>query len=129
MKLSSALDPNFKASLRKLLLATTPIAVAFKLKKICAKIDEEISTYYQVKNETLSKIVEIDEKGRYKLNEKDEVIFKSEEEKTNFIAEHAKLFDISFELPPKIKSQELGKSMDNTLNSLDIILLEDILEE
>ena len=125
MKLRTLTDPKFLEALSKMISADVPMQVAFKLKKIISKIDDESKNYEELRKRLLSDYGHKDSNGELVVNEHGHVEF-SEEFKEIFIKKHEELLDVEVSLP-KISIKDLGDSI--RLSTADLFLIEDILSE
>ena len=125
MKLARLTDARLHAVLRKLSAAPLPLRVAFKLKGISAKIDEEVKKFEAVRMEALEKAGKKDEAGKVVVKPDGNVDMDPDKLK-EFIAQLNELGATEVELPT-VKVDDLGDKVQLSVD--DLSLLDGILVE
>lgn len=96
MKLARIVDPKFQETLRKLNQERLSLKVAFKLKGISKKVDDELNKYNELRITVLEKFGDRDENGNLVLLEDGSVqLLKNTD---NFVKELNDLLNLEIEL-------------------------------
>jgi len=96
MKLARIVDPKFQETLRKLNQERLSLKVAFKLKGISKKVDDELNKYNELRITALEKFGDRDENGNLVLLEDGSVqLLKNTD---NFVKELNDLLNLEIEL-------------------------------
>lgn len=125
MKLARLTDARLHTVLRKLSAAPLPLRVAFKLKGISAKVDEEVKKFEAVRMEALEKAGKKDEAGKVVVKP-DGNVDMDPDKLQEFVAQLNELGQTEVELP-SLKVEDLGDKVQlsvDELNLLDGILAE-----
>lgn len=125
MKLARLTDARFHAALRKLSAQPVPLRVAFKLKGITAKIDEELKKFEACRQEALEKFGKKDESGKLVTKADNSVEFEPGQLQA-FASELNDLGQTDLEIPT-VSLSELGDRAELTVDEL--ILLDSIVVE
>jgi hypothetical protein len=107
MKLEMILDPSFKTGLAKLATADLPMNVAFMLDDAVASIEAELQKYEKVRQTALRKYGKMKEDGNFEIDNKGNVLFKTEKDSRAFMREHVELVNTEVQVQ-KIKRSDLG---------------------
>lgn len=124
MKLSNLIDPRFKQAVTKLNQQQLSLRVAFKLKGIINKVDEELKKYEEVRSGALAKYGKKNEDGTLVSDANGNVALEGEEAE-GFVKEINELLALDIELP-KLSLSELGDNL--TMSSEELFLLDFISE-
>jgi hypothetical protein len=119
MKLEQVIDANFSAAMSKLAANNLPIKTAFKLKKIVADLDEEISRYHETRKEYLGKYAERGEDGEILQNSQGGAVLTDENQEL-FLQELSELLQLEVEVET-VKVDELG---DISMTPLELVYLD-----
>ena len=125
MKLSRIIDGRFHMALARLSAQPVPLKIAFKLKGIVAKVNEEMKKYEEVRSAALQKLGTKGEDGKLVVNEQNNVQM-SEEAMKQFATELNELGSTDIELPT-VTLAELGDKTNLTAEdamSLDGVIVE-----
>ena len=125
MKLARLTDQRFHATLRKLSAAPMPLRIAFKLKGVIAKVDEELRKFEEVRTGALAKFGKKDADGKL-ITKPDNTVEFEDGMLQEFAAELNDLGQTDIDLPT-VKVAELGDKVELTvdeLNLLDGVLVE-----
>jgi hypothetical protein len=123
MKLARIVDPKFQAALRKLNQEQLPLKVAFKLKGISKRVEEELQKYNDLRVEALNKFGQKDSDGNLVLSENQVVQF-SDEAAQGFVKEMNELLNLEVALDT-ISINDLSDNIKMTVEEL--VYLEDLL--
>ena len=123
MKLGKLTDTRLHAALRKLGAQPVPLRVAFKLKGVTAKIDEELKKFEECRQSALEKFGNKDAEGKLALNADNTVSF-AEGKLQEFVAELNDLGQTDVELPT-VTLAEVGDKAELTVE--EVMLLDGIL--
>lgn len=125
MKLARIIDPRFHAALNKLIASKSlPIKVAFKLKGISKKVQEEFSKYEEVRKTALESLGDKNEDGTLKVDEQGNVQF-SGDALQQFAQQIGELVQEEIELPT-IKLDDLANA---EISFEDVEMLEGLVVE
>lgn len=125
MKLARLTDPRFHSALAKLSAQPVPLRVAFKLKGVSAKIQEESRKLEECRRVALDKFGKKDAEGELLTKPDGHVEFEPDQLKA-FAAELNDLGQTDIELPT-VKIDELGDKA--VLTADDLALLDGIIVE
>lgn len=125
MKLARLTDARLHAALRKLSSAQVPLRVAFKLKGLQAKVDEELKKFDTVRQEALEKFGKKDADGKVVVKPDGTVEFEGDSLK-EFAAQLNELGQTDIEVPT-IKVDEIGDKV--VLSADELMLLEGVVVE
>lgn len=125
MKLARLTDTRFHAALRKLATQPMPLRVAFKLKGIQAKVDEELKKFEECRTAALDKFGKKDAEGKLVLRPDNAVEFEPDQLQA-FAAELNDLGRMDLEIA-SVKLDDLGPKCELTVDELT--LLDDIIVE
>ncbi len=124
MKLARLIDPEFQKSLSSLSKQQLPLKVAYKLRNVLKKVEEEINIYEDLRKEALNRYGKKKEDGTLETNESNNVLFSSKEEMISFLKEIGELTSSEVEMP-SISVDELGENIK--LSAEDILNLDGFL--
>lgn len=110
MKLARLIDPEFQKALVALTKQQLPLKAAYKLRNVVKKVEQEFSTYEELRKGALDKYGKKKEDGSLETNEANNVIFSSKEEMISFIKELGDLTNEEVEIPT-ISVDELGEGV------------------
>jgi hypothetical protein len=125
MKLAKLTDARFHAALQKLNAQSLPLRVAFKLKSIQLRIDEELKKFEECRQSALNKFGKKDAEGKLILQEDNSVEFEPGQLQA-FAHELNDLGQIDIDLPT-VKLDDLGDKLELSINEL--VLLDGIIVE
>lgn len=125
MRISQLVDPRFKDALNKLVLEPLPLRVAFKLKGVIKKVDEEFAKYEECRREALKRFGKKKEDGSLELDDNGNVVFEDGSIQ-EFVKELGELVAVEVSLE-KVKISELGENIKITVDEL--MILDDLLTE
>jgi hypothetical protein len=125
MKLVRLTDSRLHSALQRLGAASVPLRVAFKLKGIQARVDEELKKFEQCRQEALAKLGKKDAEGNL-LTKSDGAVEFDPEQMQLFVKELNELGETEVNLP-SINISELGDKIEFTAN--DLFILDGILVE
>lgn len=125
MKLARLTDTRLHAALRKLSAAPLPLRVAFKLKGVQARIDEELKKFEECRQSALDKFGKKDENGKLVTKADNSVEFEPEQLQA-FAAELNDLGQTDVEIP-SVKLDDLGAKLELSVDEL--LLLDGIVVE
>jgi hypothetical protein len=124
MKLARLIDPEFQKSLSSLTKEKLPLKVAYKLRNVLKKVEEQLNIYEDIRKEALNKYGKKKEDGTLETNEANNVIFASKEDMMGFLTELGDLTNLDVEMPT-VAVDELGEAVQ--LSAEDIIHLDGFL--
>lgn len=125
MKLARLSDARLHAVLRKLSSAPLPLRIAFKLKGVQSKVDEELGKYEEVRKSALEKFGKKGEDGKVLIKPDGNVEF-DQDQLREFVAQMNELGQTEVEIPT-LKVDDLGDRVQlsvDELTQLDGILVE-----
>jgi hypothetical protein len=125
MKLARLSDARMHAVLRKLSAAPLPLRIAFKLKGVQSRVDEELGKYEEVRKSALEKFGKKGEDGKVIIKPDGNVELEQDQLK-EFVAQMNELGQTDVDIP-SLKMDELGDRVQlsvDELNLLDGILVE-----
>lgn len=125
MKLARLTDNRFHAALKKLSAQPLPLRVAFKLKGIAAKVDEELKKFEECRQSALDKYGSKDAEGKLVLKADNTVEFMPEQLQA-FAAELNDLGQTELDFPT-VKFAELGEKAE--LSADEVTVLDGLLVE
>ncbi len=125
MKLVRLTDVRLHTALQRLGAAPVPLRVAFKLKGIQARVDEELKKFEQCRQEALVKFGKKDAEGKLLTKTDGSVEFEPEQMQA-FVAELNELGETEVNIP-SLSISEIGDKVD--LSSNDLLALDDIIIE
>ena len=125
MKLARLTDARFHAALRKLSAQPMPLRVAFKLKGVTAKVDEELKKFEACRQDALEKFGKKNETGKLLTKDDGSVEFEPEQLQA-FVAELNDLGRMDLEIPT-VSLTDLGDKTELTVD--DLVLLDGIIVE
>lgn len=125
MKLARLTDARFHAALAKLSAQPVPLRVAFKLKGVSAKVQEELKKFEECRQTALDKYGKKGEDGKLVTKADNTVEFEPEQLQA-FAAELNDLGQTDLDIP-SVKLDELGPKAE--LSTDEVALLEGILVE
>lgn len=125
MKLARLTDVRFQTALQKLSVQPVPLRVAFKLKGISTKVQEEIKKFEEVRVAALEKLGNKGEDGKV-LTKPDGSVELSNENLQAFAKELNELSQTDLEMPT-LKLDELGDKVQLTAD--DLMLLDGLVVE
>lgn len=124
MKLAMLTDARFHAALAKLTAQPVPLRVAFKLKGVLAKVNEELRKYEECRQDALERLGKKGEDGKLVLSADNSVQFEKGGLE-RFSKELTDLGNMEVELPT-VKLEEVG---DIQLTAEEVYLLDGVLVE
>jgi hypothetical protein len=124
MKLAMLLNPGLETTLQKLSAQKVPMKVAFKLKGIRTKIQEEVKKYDEIRVELLKQYGKKDENGGLVI-ENQNVVFESEADKLEFAQKMVELANVELEVGT-LSAADFG---DVELTTDELFALGDMLTE
>lgn len=119
MKLARLTDSRLHAALRKLSAAPLPLRVAFKLKGIQAKVDEELKKFEEVRQGALEKFGKKDADGKLVTKDDGQVEFEPGQLKA-FAEELNELGTTDIEMS-SVKLDELGDKVELSVDELSLL--------
>jgi len=125
MKLARLTDARFHNALRKLSAAPVPLRVAFKLKGIQAKVDQELKKFEECRQQALEKFGKKDAEGKVQTKPDGTVEFEPDQLKL-FAAEFNDLGHTEVEIG-FVKLEDVGDRVElsaDELSLLDSVLVE-----
>ena len=126
MKIKTVVNPQFFASLNKIIRAEIPVALGWKLRGLVKYLEKTHKSYDEMRKELLTKHSEKDEKGETIVDETGNVKFKNDAARDKFIQDHKELLEQEVEIESKIKLQDLTTIK---LSTSDLLVLEELIEE
>jgi hypothetical protein len=126
MKLAQLSNPLFHSAMEKLAKEPLPIRVAFRLKGIIKKVNEEFAKYEQTRMDALKRNAQKREDGSLELDEQGNAKFLAPENLQSFVKDLAELSNEEVQLL-NIKISELGPSVN--MSAADLELLDGVLVE
>ncbi len=125
MKLVRLTDARLHTALQRLGAASVPLRVAFKLKGIQSRVEEELKKFEQCRQEALIKFGKKDGEGRL-LTKPDGAVEFDPEQMQLFVSELNELGETEVSVPT-LNVIELGDKVELSAN--DLFVLEGILVE
>lgn len=125
MKLAKLTDLRLHSALRKLSAMPMPLRVAFKLKGIQVKVDEELKKFEEVRRSAIEKFGKRDDKGELVTKENGSVDFEVEQLRA-FAAELNDLGQMDVDLP-SVNINDLGDKVE--LSTDELLLLDGLIVE
>ena len=125
MKLVRLTDARLHAALQRLGSASVPLRVAFKVKGIQSRVDEELKKFEQCRQEALAKFGKKDAEGKL-LTKADGAVEFEPEQMQLFVAELNELGETEVSIP-SLNISELGDKVDFSAN--DLFILDGIIVE
>lgn len=119
MKLARLTDARFHAALRKLSAQPMPLRVAFKIKGITAKVDEELKKFEACRQEALVKYGKKDDAGKLVTKDDNNVDFEPAQLQA-FAGELNDLGQTDVDIPA-ISLAELGEKAELTVEELTLL--------
>lgn len=119
MKLVRLTDARLHTALRKLSAMPVPLRIAFKLKGIQARVDEELKKFEQVRLDALDKFGKKDAEGKVIMKPDGHVEFEPEQLKA-FAAELNELGQMNIDMP-SVKADELGDKVELSADELSVL--------
>jgi hypothetical protein len=119
MKLARLTDARFHEALRKLSAQPMPLRVAFKLKGLKTRVDEELKKFEQCRQEALDKFGKKDADGKL-VTRPDNTVEFEEGQLQAFAAELNDLGQTDVDLP-SIKLDDLGSTAELTVDELTLL--------
>lgn len=126
MKIKTVVNPQFFASLNKIIKAEIPVALGWKLRGLVKYLEKTHKSYDEMRKELLTKHSEKDDKGETVVDETGNVKFKDDAARERFIKDHKELLEQDVEIESKIKLQDLTTIK---LSTSDLLVLEELIEE
>lgn len=131
MKMAIFTNVNFFNSLNVLMNQDgISVLVSYELKGIKEVLIQELAKYEELRKELVQKLANKDEKGAILRKEDGAAIF-TEENQAIFTKKFKELQDIEFELPPKVKLDDIKNAKSDTtpLKPQDLLNLASLIEK
>lgn len=119
MKLARLTDSRFHAALKKLSGQSMPLRVAFKLKGITAKVDEELKKFEECRQSALNKFGKKDADGKLIVNPDNTIEFEGQQLQA-FAAELNELGQVDLDIA-SVKLDDLGPKCELSVDELTIL--------
>jgi len=119
MKLARLTDARFHAALRKLSAQPLPLRIAFKLKGVQVKVDEELKKFEECRQGALEKLGKKDADGKLMTKPDGAVEFEQDQLKL-FAAELNDLGAMDVEIP-SVKLDDLGTKIELSVDELSLL--------
>jgi len=124
MKLARLIDQGFQNSVRTLMKQPLPIKVAYKLRGVVKKAEEELNQYEEMRKEALQKYGKKKEDGSLDTTETNNVQFETRESMQDFLKDIGDLTNLDVDMAT-ISVEELGG--DIKLSTEDLMNLDGLL--
>lgn len=129
LKLSVIVNPDFAWAISNIINAQVPAKAAYWLSKLFKKVQSHEKLYQKTRHEAMKKYTEMDGQNpdgteKIKLNEKNEAVFKSPEDKEKFVKEIEELMEQEVEVPT-VHFSLFGD--DTKLETRHLILLDEVI--
>ena len=124
MKLARLIDQGFQNSVRTLMKQPLPIKVAYKLRGVVKKAEEELNQYEEMRKEALQKYGKKKEDGSLDITETNNVQFETRESMQDFLKDIGDLTNLDVDMAT-ISVEELGG--DIKLSTEDLMNLDGLL--